>query len=108
MKIPKSIKQMPWPPAYEGGNQDFKVLISWPVVDHERMLVATFVKNVNKNSRYLGSDFRLICSKKNGTARILYAHSLTGKRIGLDTAVYNFGAFINSRSEERRVGKECR
>ena len=111
MKIPKCIKQMPWPPVYEGGNQDFQVLISWPVVDHERLLVATFVKNVNKNSRYLGSDFRLICSKKNQTARILYAHSLTGKRIGLDTAVYNFGAYINScypeinHKEESALGK---
>ena len=90
MKIPKSIKEMPWPECYEGDNQDFKVLISWPVVNHERLLVATFVKNIKKNSRYLGSDFRLICSKKSHTARILYAHSLNGKRVGLDTAVYNF------------------
>lgn len=111
MKIPKVIKEMPWPGTFEGSNEDFKVLIAWPVVNHERLLVATFVKNINKNSRYLGSDFRLVCSKKNNTARLLYAHSLTGKKIGLDTALYNFGAFVNScyplisEKEETALGK---
>ena len=111
MRIPKEIKEMPWPKPYEGGNQDFQVLISWPVVDHERLLVATFIRNVKKDTRRLGSDFRLICSKKRNTARILYANSTRGMRCGLDEAVRNLGTDIHgcyseiSQREETALGK---
>ena len=73
MKVDKKIKDMPWPDVYEGGNQDFMVSLSWPVIDHERLLVATFVRNRNKKMwRQEGPSFRLVCSKKNGTAAILF------------------------------------
>ena len=72
MKIDKSIKDMPWPEAWHGGEQkNFIVTMSWPVIDHEKILVATFVRNRDKKNYCTGSDFRLVCSKKRNMAAIL-------------------------------------
>ena len=74
MKIDKKIRQMPWPDGWHGGQQDFIVTFSWPVVDHERLLVATFIRNRDKKHwrTDFGPDFRLICSKKEKKARIFF------------------------------------
>ena len=49
MRIDKSIKAMPWPEPYKtAGNQDFAITLSWPTVNHERLLVATFSANREK------------------------------------------------------------
>ena len=92
MKIPKSIRQMPWPEGWHGGMQDFIVTFSWPVVDHERLLVATFIRNRSKRNYYsnTGDDFRLICSKKEKQARILYRGARAVKREYLGNAIRGF------------------
>lgn len=94
MRIHKKIKEMPWLDTYEGGQQDFLLTISWPVIDHERLMVATFIRNRNKAAhiyRPIGSDFRLVCSKKNKTAAILYKGAKQAKRIKLGEAFGGFG-----------------
>ena len=93
MKIDKKIKAMPWPEPFEGGNQHFAVTISWPVIDHERLLVATFRRNL-KRKAYYGkpevTEFRLVCSKKYQTAAILYKDAKSGIRRKLDDVLYDF------------------
>lgn len=92
MKVDKKIKELTWPEEYEGGNQDFKVTLQWPVINHERLLVATFVRNRSKKMwRAPGKDFRLVCSKKNGAATILFKGDRTAKRKKLREALYGFG-----------------
>lgn len=93
MKIPKKIREMPWPEGWKGGQQHFVVTFSWPVIDHERLLVATFVRNREKQMYYqnIGPDFRLICSKKERVARILFKASRTATRKNLRDALYGFG-----------------
>ena len=75
MKIDKKIKDLPWPEPYQGGREDFKVTMSWPVIGQERMLVATFSINKEKERQPWEScskqDFRLICSKKTNRAAVL-------------------------------------
>lgn len=93
MKIPKKIKEMPWPEPWKGGNQNFIVTLSWPVIDHERFLVATFIRNAEKpiSVQNVGPDFRLVCSKKQGRARLLFKGDHIGKRKDLRDALYGFG-----------------
>lgn len=91
MKIPKKIKELPWPEQWSGGSQHFVVTLSWPVIDHERLMVATFIKNREKPTYSQGRDFRLICSKKQGRARILFKGDRVGKRKNLRDALYGFG-----------------
>lgn len=92
MKVDKKIKELPWPEEYRDGNQDFKVTLQWPVIDHERLLVATFVRNRNKKTwRTPGKDFRVICSKKNGTMAILVKSSNVPKRKNLREMLDTFG-----------------
>lgn len=59
------IKSMPWPEVFRGErNVLFNVTLNWPIVDGEKILVATFMHNKNGH-RY--SDFlgiRIVCSKK--------------------------------------------
>lgn len=93
MKIPKKIKEMPWPEPWEGGNQHFIVLLSWPVIDHERILVATFIRNREKPTYTQGADFRLVCSKKQGRVRILFKGDRMGKRKNLRDALHGFGTY---------------
>ena len=115
MKVDKKIKDMPWPDVYEGGNQDFMVSLSWPVIDHERLLVATFVRNRNKKMwRQEGPSFRLVCSKKNGTAAILFKGDRAAKRKKLNTALDGFGTQSTycypeiSPTDEKALGKWLR
>ena len=115
MKVDKKIKDMPWPDVYEGGNQDFMVSLSWPVIDHERLLVATFVRNRNKKMwRQEGPSFRLVCSKKNGTAAILFKGDRAAKRKKLNTALDGFGTYSTycypeiSPADEKALGKWLR
>lgn len=92
MRIDKSIKAMPWPEPYKtAGNQDFAITLSWPTVNHERLLVATFSANREKKRwRSPGPDFRLVCSKKNNTAVVLYKGDRAGKRHNLRKALDTF------------------
>lgn len=88
LKVDKKIKDMPWPEPYNGGMQRFRVTLSWPVVDHERLLVATFSGNINKRNTV---DFRLICSKKQNKTAIMYRGVQKAKREELDTAIGRYG-----------------
>lgn len=90
MKVDKRIKEMPWPEDYHGGQQNFRVTLSWPTVNHERLLVATFVRNRDKKTwMEPGPDFRLICSRKQNTAAVLYKGAREGKRHDLEKAMRN-------------------
>ena len=109
MKIPRKIKEMPWPEPFRSETkQHFRITLQWPVIDHERLLVATFLQNVNRSSR---PDFRLICSKKQPAAAILFKGEARAKRKDLNTA-----SCVNVRSaypeiseqDEKALGKWLR
>lgn len=88
MKIDKAIKAMPWPEPFVGNpKQNFRVTLSWPVVNHERMMVATFSPNQHKECRYKHREFKLVCSKKLPAAAVLFKGENTGKRKSLDDAL---------------------
>lgn len=88
MKIDKSIKAMPWPEPLEGNpRQHFRVTLAWPVVDHERLMVATFTRNTHKECHYTIHDFRLVCSKKLPAAAVLFKGEKIGKRKSLNDAL---------------------
>lgn len=92
MKIPKRIKEMPWPEPYHAGQQNFKVTVQQPVVDHERWLVVTFMINREKKRKpweraCSQKDFRLVCSKKQNRAAVIVAGERAGRRWSLKTAV---------------------
>ena len=84
----------------------------WPVVDHERLLVLTFQRNIKKK-RYStpGPDFRMICSKKRNTVRVLFRGEKSVKRRQLDEALRGFSTGANhcypeiSRKDEAALGK---
>lgn len=106
MRIDRKIKQMPWPePFTSQTKQHYRITLSWPVIDHERLLVATFMQNTAKSAC---RDFRLVCSKKLPAAAILYKDETRGKRKDLDSA-----SCVNSRSaypeisdrDEKALGK---
>lgn len=113
MKADKRIRQMPWPEPWYGGNQDFIVTLAWPVIDHERLLVATFIRNREKKHWYreTGPDFRLICSKKEKRARVLCKDARAVKRLTLREAIGGFHASPDtchpeiSRKDEEKLGK---
>lgn len=91
MKIPKQIKEMPWPqPFTTDPKQHYRVTLQWPVIDHERLLVATFVHNGNKTH---SRSFRLVCSKKLPAAAVLFKGDRQGRRKSLEEA-----SGVNSRS----------
>lgn len=90
MNVPKRVKAMPWPDKWKSeGQQDVIVTLSWPVVDHERLLVATFRRNTGKRCYGTpGPDVRLVCSKKQNRAAMEYrGGSRPKKRTGLEEAV---------------------
>lgn len=89
MKIEKAIKDMPWPEPFAGiPNQHFRMTLAWPVVNHERLLVVTFVWNTNRESHYYrGKDFRLVCSKKLPSAAVLFRGENRGRRKALNDAI---------------------
>lgn len=91
LKVDKKIKDMPWPEEYHNnGNQSFIVTLSWPVIDHERLMVATFVKNRENHIYRSGDDFRLVCSKKQNRVAVIYRHGKI-RREFLNTALSGFG-----------------
>lgn len=106
MKIPRKIKEMPWPtPFTSETKQHYRITLSWPVIDHERLLVATFMQNTNQTRR---RDLRLICSKKLPAAVILFKGDSKGKRTGLmdASAVNNFSAYPEiSEQDEKALAK---
>lgn len=106
MKIPRQIKEMPWPePFTSDSRQHYRITISWPVVDHERLLVATVTQNTNQSKR---EDFRLVCSKKLPAAAVLFKGERVGKRKNLQdaTSVNVFGAYPEiSERDEKALGK---
>ena len=115
MKVDKRIKSMPWPEPYKtAGNQDFAVTLNWPNIAGERVLVATFSANREKKRwKAAGQDFRLICSKKNNTAAVLYQGDRAGKRHGLNKALGTFACNsascypeITERDEARKKAAE--
>lgn len=70
MKVPKIIREMPWPEPFNSGNTGihFRVTFSWPVVEGHRLMVATFSRNQkrpapNWKPKAWGPDFRLVCDK---------------------------------------------
>lgn len=92
MKVDKSIRTMPWSEPYHGGNQDFAVILTWRVIDHERLMIATFTANVDKR-RYitLGPDFRIVCSKKWQDVAVIFKGDKRAHSMSLSKAMGNFG-----------------
>lgn len=92
MRIDKKIRQMPWPEPCQGGSEAFSVSLAWPVVDGERMLAATFVRNRARDDAWIsyGPDFRLVCSKKQKRAAVLYRNKRNCCRHGLSRALGGF------------------
>jgi len=91
VQIPKSIKSMPWPEDFHGGSEHYRVLLSWPVADHERIMVVTFLVNRDRpgwRAEDSARNFRLICSKKQHRAVILYQEERQGKRHRLRKAMW--------------------
>ena len=89
---------MPWPEPYHSEICQFAVTLAWPVVDGERLLAATFTRNLEKVSKWVsyGPDFRLVCSKKQGRAAVLYRGERTVKRHSLSRALEGFGFGMGS------------
>ena len=88
MKIEKQIRDMPWPEQFEGNPlQQLRMTLSWPVVNHERLLVVTFTWNVKAKCYGGGRDFRLICSKKQPAAAVLFKGESRGKRRKLENVI---------------------
>ena len=109
MKIGKQIRYMPWPEPFEGNPlQQFRMALSWPVVNHERLLVVTFNWNA-KYKHYCGErDFRVICSKKLPAAAVLFKGESRGKRITLDKVIgsYAFSGYPEiSEQDEKALAK---
>lgn len=99
MKVDKKIRDMPWPEAYHGGQQHFRVTLNWPVINHERLLVATFIRNREKKCYYHkgpGADFRLVCSKKHKTAAVIFKEDRYIKRQKLRDPLYGFGTNVDT------------
>ena len=87
MKVDKAIKEMPWPEPFVGNpRQHFRITLSWPVINHERLLVVTFVQNTHEECHHTRRDFRLICSKKQPAAVVLFRGEARGKRKDLSEA----------------------
>lgn len=87
MKVDKAIKAMPWPePFVSNPRQHFRITLSWPVINHERLLVVTFTQNSHEECEHTRRDFRLVCSKKLPAAVILFKGETKGKRKDLREA----------------------
>ena len=92
MRVDQTIKYMAWPEPYKGDKQDFRITLSWPVINQEKLLVATIQKNEKKRRWHEPTpDFRLICSKEKNAAAILYQGERISKRKGLDMALWGIG-----------------
>lgn len=87
MKVDKKIKSMLWPEPWTGNpKQNFRIELAWPVVDHERLLVLTFLQNRGEKGGNTRRDFRLICSKKQMAVSVLYKGERQGRRHELSKA----------------------
>lgn len=66
LKIPRKVREMPWPGPYESENRlmDIRVTVNTPVVDHERLLVVTLQSAAKRQQRYAEDTVRIVCSKK--------------------------------------------
>lgn len=69
MRIPKKVRDMPWPEPFTGSDtMNFRVAVQQPVVEGQRLLVVTFTMNEVKRGKApwcsaSWKDFRLVCSK---------------------------------------------
>lgn len=97
MNVPKRVKAMPWPEKWKWtGQQNVVVTLSWPVVNHERLLVATFRRN-QENKWITGEDFRVVCSKKSSGAVLLYRDGTRAKKgVDLEAAARNMHISIET------------
>lgn len=93
MKVDKKVRALPWPEPYKGGRQSFAITLAWPVVEGERLLAAAFVRNRGKEGfarSECGPDFRLVCSKRQGRAAVLYRDRKGVSRHDLTQALRGF------------------
>ena len=94
MRIPKKVREMPWPEPFTGiDNIHFRVTVQQPVVDGARLLVVTFTMNEAKRGKSpwcCGSwkDFRLVCSKRHRTAAVTVRGGRSYKRKRLSDTMY--------------------
>ena len=93
MRIPKKVRELPWPEPYTGAeNIHFRVTVRQPVVDGERLLVVTFTMNeARRNTMRWASihrkDLRLVCSKKQPSAAVLVRGDRAFRRVSLSEAL---------------------
>lgn len=94
MRIPKKVRELPWPEPYTGAeNIHFRVTVRQPVADGERLLVVTFTMNeARRNAMRWASvhrkDLRLVCSKKQPSAAVLVRGDRAFQRVSLSKALY--------------------
>lgn len=94
MRIPKKVRELPWPEPYTGAeNIHFRVTVRQPVADGERLLVVTFTMNeARRNAMRWASvhrkDLRLVCSKKQPSAAVLVRGDRAFRRVSLSKALY--------------------
>ena len=94
MRIPKKVRELPWPEPYTGAeNIHFRVTVRQPVADGERLLVVTFTMNeARRNAMRWASihrkDLRLVCSKKQPSAAVLVRGDRAFRRGSLSEALY--------------------
>lgn len=83
---------MPWPEYHGNAQQDFAVTLSFPIIDHERLMVATFTNNANKRHYDIpGPDFRLVCSKKRPDVAVVFKDGTRTRAMSLREAMRRFG-----------------
>lgn len=93
MRIPKKVRELPWPEPYTGAeNIHFRVTVRQPVADGERLLVVTFTMNeARRNAMRWASihrkDLRLVCSKKQPSAAVLVRGDRAFQRVSLSEAL---------------------
>ena len=92
--------------------QHFSVSLHWPVIDHHRVLVATFVRNKDRRLYCApGDDFRLVCNKKENRAAVMYRAKRTARSITLSEPLRGFGCGASScypeisKKDELALGK---
>nr|DAL03911.1 MAG TPA: PcfJ like protein [Caudoviricetes sp.] len=94
MRIPKKVRELPWPEPYTGGeNIHFRVTVQQPVADGERLLVVTFTMNEARRNMLRWTnihrkDLRLVCSKQKATAAVLVRGDRSFRRVDLSAALY--------------------
>lgn len=87
MRVDKKIKDLPWPTKYKSEKYDCKIIPELLTVKGEQLLVVTFVGNEESYRFRNTRNFRLICSKEQNTASILYEGARAGCRHSLSRAI---------------------